>query len=82
MNEKKYVGSGKKVGNYDLVNFSISLEKIKDSTFEYNGQKYVKLTIGKKKETDQYGKTHSIWLDEWKPDEKAEPQKTETDLPF
>ena len=23
MNEKKYVGSGKKVGNYDLVNFTI-----------------------------------------------------------
>jgi hypothetical protein len=29
MNEKKYVGSGKKVGNYDLINFTISEEKTK-----------------------------------------------------
>ena len=40
--------------------------------------------MGKKKEVDQYGKTHSIWIDEWKPDAPAQvqPQKAETDLPF
>ena len=31
MNEKKYVGSGKKMGNYDLVNFTIAEEKTKDA---------------------------------------------------
>ena len=82
MNEKKYVGSGKKVGNYDLVNFTISEDKTKDAWIEYNGRRFLKMTIGKKKEVDQYGKTQSIWLDEWKPDEKSEPQNPETDLPF
>ena len=71
-----------KVGNYDLVNFTISEDKTKDAWIEYNGRRFLKMTIGKKKEVDQYGKTHSIWLDEWKPDEKSEPQKPETDLPF
>ena len=28
--------------------------------------------MGKKKEVDQYGKTHSIWIDEWKPDAPAQ----------
>ena len=49
MNEKKYVGSGKKVGNYDLVNFTIGEEKLKEHWFEYMGKRYVKLSIGKEK---------------------------------
>ena len=32
---KKYVGNGKKVANYDLVNFSIEESKVKDSWYEY-----------------------------------------------
>jgi hypothetical protein len=70
MNEKKYVGSGKRVGNYDLINFTISEEKIKDAFVEYNGKNWLKLTIGKKKTVDQYGKTHSIWIDEYVPENK------------
>jgi protein tyrosine/serine phosphatase len=83
MNVKKYVGNGKKVGTYDLVNFTISEEKARESWIDYNGKKYLKLTIGAKKEVDQYGKTHTIWVDEYKPEQQAQPQqKEETDLPF
>ena len=57
---KKYVGSGKKVGNYDLVNFTISEDKTKDAWIEYNGRRFLKMTIAKKKEVDQYGKTHHL----------------------
>ena len=88
MNEKKYVGTGKKVGNYDLVNFTIGEEKLKQHWFEYMGKRYVKLTIGKKKETDQYGKTHAVWLDEFVPESKKAEANTQSaplptpDLPF
>lgn len=83
MNVKKYVGNGKKVGTYDLVNFTISEEKARESWIDYNGKKYLKLTIGAKKEVDQYGKTHTIWVDEYKPEQQAQTQqKEETDLPF
>ena len=50
--ERKYVGRGKKAGNFDLVNFSISESKIKDNWFEYNGERYLKLTIGALKNPD------------------------------
>ena len=83
MNVKKYVGNGKKVGTYDLVNFTISEEKARESWIDYNGKKYLKLTIGAKKEVDQYGKTHTIWVDEYKPEQQAQSQqKEETDLPL
>ena len=91
MNEKKYVGSGKKVGSYDLVNFTISEESTRDAWIDYNGKRYLKLTIGNKKATDQYGKTHSVWLDEYVPEQRA-PQPAQSgsnestlpspDLPF
>jgi hypothetical protein len=80
MNEKKYVGSGKKVGNYDLVNFTISEEKTQDAWIEYNGKRFLKLTIGNKKQVDQYGKTHSIWIDEYVPENK-EAQAPSAPLP-
>ena len=81
MNEKKYVGSGKKVGNYDLVNFTIGEEKLKEHWFEYMGKRYVKLTLGKKRETDQYGKTHTVWIDEYVPENKETQSQPAKELP-
>jgi hypothetical protein len=50
--------------------------------FEYNGEKFIKLKIAKKKDgADEYGKTHYIEVDTWKPEpKKVEP--VEDDLPF
>ena len=87
--ERQYVGRGKKAGNFDLVNFSISESKIKDSWFEYKGERYLKLTIGALKNPDNYGKTHSVWIDNYEPkgdgDKAAESKVVEemkNDLPF
>jgi len=86
--EKKYVGRGKKAGNFDLVNFSISESKVKDSWFEYNGERYLKMTIGALKNPDNYGKTHSVWIDEYKPNDNQSPkpkkqaEDLKSDLPF
>jgi hypothetical protein len=89
MSDKKYVGRGKQVGNYDLVNFSIAESKVAESWYEYNGERYLKMTIGKLKQPDNYGKTHSVWIDEYKPQENgaAAPKKAvategSSDLPF
>ncbi len=87
--ERQYVGRGKKAGNFDLVNFSISESKIKDSWFEYKGERYLKLTIGALKNPDNYGKTHSVWIDNYEPKgdggkatETKAVQEMKNDLPF
>jgi len=66
--QKKYVGFGKKVSNYDLINFSIPESKVKDSWYEYKGERYLRMTMGALKEQTQYGQTHNIWIDEFKPE--------------
>ena len=85
--EKIYVGSGVEKFDGDLVQASVCLTDItnnaKDFIFEYEGKKYIKLKVVKKRETDQYGKTHYVEVDTWKPEPKtSEPVKQDDDLPF
>lgn len=81
-NEKNYVGNGKKVGQYDLINFSVCLSDLpKELIYEYKDKKYINLTIGAKKEVDQYGKSHAVWINEFKPEQKkAEPDNDGLDF--
>jgi hypothetical protein len=82
-NKKTYVGSGKQTNEY-FTNISVCLSDLpKESIFEYNGKKYVKLTVGKKKEADDYGKTHYVAINDYQPEEKKETkQEVNDDLPF
>jgi hypothetical protein len=85
MNTKIYIGKGRKAEKLNIVNFSICLTDIpKDEIFEYNGKEYLKLAIGEMKQADKYGKTHTVWVDDFKPEKKEEPevQKQDDDLPF
>ena len=87
--DKIYVGSGKEKFDGDQVAVSVCLSDLpKDWIFEYNNKKYVKLIVQKKRETDQYGKTHYVAIDTFKPEQNTE-QKTvanavdePNDLPF
>ena len=67
-NERIFVGKGVKPANYDLVNISISESKLGSHWFEYNGDRYIKLTVGALRQPDQYGKTHSVWINDYKPE--------------
>jgi len=89
-NDRKFVGNGKQVQGYPLVNFNVCLSDLPSDavyTGKNSGKKYINLTIGEKKGgEDQYGKTHSIWIDDFKPEEKTEaqavPAGASDDLPF
>lgn len=83
-----YVGKGVKAGKFDLTNISICIDDLQGHIFEYNGKRYVKLTVGGLREPDQYGKTHSVWINDYKPEAKTEAPKQQSvsqpqgDLPF
>ena len=66
---RNYVGRGKRVKDYDLINITVCLSQLPtDVPFEYKGKQFVKLVVGGKRETDQWGNTHSVWVDTFKPD--------------
>ena len=82
MSDKIFVGSGK-ASEYG-VNISVCLTDLpKEHIFEYNGKKYIKLVVNEKREEDQYGKTHSVSVNTWRPEKKEPPTEKETSgLPF
>ena len=90
MKKKIYLGNAKINEQYGIINGSICLSDIpKEFINEYQGKKYLPISIGAKREVDQYGKTHSIWVNEYKPDEQAQAPKSapksleaDEDLPF
>ena len=85
--EKIYLGNGTEKFDGDLVEFSLNLTKLSaeagEHIFEYNGEKYVKLKVVKKRDgADQYGKTHYLEVNTFKPEDKTTKTTTSDDLPF
>lgn len=75
--EKIYIGSGIEKFDGNLIEGSVCLSDIpKEHISEYKGKKYLRIKVQKKKEQDQYGKTHSIMVDTFKPNKDKE------NLPF
>ena len=74
--EKIYVGNGVEKFDGDVVEFALNLSKLKDAgehVFEFNGQKYIKLKVCKNREgINQYGKTHYVEVNTFKPEAKQE----------
>ncbi len=79
-----YVGNGVEKFDGDMVEFSLNLTKLgkeaTDHMFEYNGEKFIKLKVAKMKETNDYGKTHYVEVNTYKPEVKKE--AVTDDLPF
>ena len=84
--EKIYVGSGTSKFDGNMISCSICLSDLpQEHMFEYNGKKYVKLNVSAKRDgADEYGKTHYVAIDTFKPEPKKEetPAAAEEDLPF
>ena len=83
--EKIYIGNGTEKFDGGIVQFSLNLTKLKNEAsehmFDYNGEKFIKLKVVKKREADEYGKTHYVEVDTFKPEPKKA-TAVEDDLPF
>lgn len=91
--ETIFCGNGREVTFQDggsIVNFSVALAKVKEHIYEFNGEKYVNLTICANRDGEnEYGKTHYVKVNTFKPEEgkktsKAKAPATADDdsLPF
>jgi hypothetical protein len=76
--KKTFVGSGIEVGEYKYIAAGMAIEDVTPFAKKAaNGKHYFNILIGKKKEKDQYGKTHWVAIDEWekKSTEEKEQEK-------
>tara|TARA_R100001594_G_scaffold40153_4_gene71989 strand:+ start:3106 stop:3378 length:273 start_codon:yes stop_codon:yes gene_type:complete len=85
--ETIFCGNGKEVKFDDggsIINMTVHLDKIGEHVYEYEGKKYVNLTIGANKGgANEYGKTHYVKINDFKPEPQKETASSGGDnLPF
>jgi len=83
--EKIYVGNGTSKFDGNMISCSVCLSDLpQEHMFEYNGKKYIKINVSAKRDgADEYGKTHYLAVDTFKPEAKKETAPAvEEDLPF
>jgi hypothetical protein len=68
-NTKIYCGSAKTVGQFGILAVSLCLDELPQEyiTTAKNGKRYINLKVCPKKAVDQFGKTHYVEIDTWKP---------------
>ena len=76
MADKIFCGDGKAFGQYESVKISVCLDDLPEEFIKTakNGKRYVSMVLNKKREPDQYGKTHYIEVDTWKPNVQSASQ--------
>lgn len=80
MSEKIYCGSGVEKFDGNLVEIALCVSDLpKDKIFEFNGKKYIKLKVVKKKSVDQYNKTHYVEVDMFEPKKPEETRLPESE---
>ncbi len=89
MNEKIYVGTGKADSKYPETYVHISLDMTaikaiyKEHVFKSDkGNEYLSLTVAKKREKDQYGKTHYVTLRVMEENPAKQKEAFEDQVPF
>lgn len=70
MAEKIYVGQGKVVGRFGIISASVCLEDLipHGQKSPKNGKTYVNIDISEMRAPNKWGKTHTISINDWKPD--------------
>ena len=85
--DKIWCGQGKKrefSNGGSITTISIDLDTIEQYFEQYgkrgknNGKRYITLKVASKREEDQYGNTHSVEIDTWKPDNSHNNQGGDT----
>ena len=82
MADKIYIGNGKKVEtrfDSELFNVLVCLDKIpEDQIFvsEKTGKKYLRVYLAEMRREDEYGNTHTAYIDTWKPESNGGGRKS------
>lgn len=80
--------SAKQVPNTTILKLSFKAKELRDFLNEHVNEKgYVNLCVTPRREVGQFGDTHCVWLDTWKPGNKegfrraAQPAEQQQTLP-
>jgi hypothetical protein len=59
---KEYIGHGTKHNEFDLIDVVLDMEKAEGHIYTYEGKRYLKFSVAKRKEVSKYGSTHTTYV--------------------
>lgn len=62
MSTKAYIGHGTRHQQFDIVDVVLDVEKFQEHIFEYEGRRYLKVSVASRKEPGKYGATHTVYV--------------------
>ena len=74
--QKKYVGGGTAINTQygELLKISFNAQDLQLMQSMLNEKGWINLNCNRRQQPSQYGQTHSIVIDEWKPQQQAPAQ--------
>lgn len=77
---KNYIASGKKNDKYDIVYTRLYVDKFQNllKTDHKSGRQYLDINVGTRREVDQYGYTHNVWVNTEDGAPRPQPQAQQT----
>jgi hypothetical protein len=72
MGEKIFCGNGKEKFDGDMISVTLNVDELAKSFKDYGfttdaGKRMIKVNVCKGRNVDQYGNTHYVTIDTWKP---------------
>lgn len=62
MDSKVFIGSGKAHSEFDSVTVTLDMAKLEQHVYTTERGRYITFVVSRRKEVDQYGKTHSAFV--------------------
>jgi hypothetical protein len=73
---RNYAGNGTQSGEW-YINLSLKKSQLEPHFYEYNGEEYIRLTVGKLREANEWGKTHSVWINDYQANKDQQQESTQ-----
>lgn len=75
MANKHYIGVGDKVEGMDIFDVVLRMDEVEPHIFEYEGRKYLKFSLAKRRNPDLRGRNYTAYIKEFEP-KKEDPKPT------
>ena len=62
MENKEYIGHGTKHNEWPIIDVVLDADKVLAHTFEYEGKRYLKISVAARKERSKFGATHTVYV--------------------
>lgn len=59
---RNYIGKGTKLKDFDILKVTVELDTALEYSHEYNGKKYLSFEVARMKQPDEFGKTHTCYV--------------------